>query len=905
MPSLPSGTVTFLFTDIEGSTKLWEQQPAAMKAALAKHDSILKEAIAANQGQIIKTTGDGVHAVFTTALDGITAALGAQRQLGQTSDALRLRVRMGLHTGEAELREGDYYGSSLNRAARIMSIGHGGQVLLSETTAQLVGEHLPADQQLRDLGNHQLKGLLRPERIFQLVIPDLQADFPPLSSIATVTHNLPPQLTSFIGREKEIAAIHAALNTARLVTLTGSGGTGKTRLSMEVGTQELARFADGVWIVELAPLSDPAQIVPSLARTFGLQESPFIPLTTTVNDYLHTKKLLLILDNCEHLIAACARLADNLLHQCAGLIILASSREALGIAGEAIYHTPSLAETESIRLFVERAQAVNSKFAVSESNAQAVAQICARLDGIPLAIELAAARTKLLSADQIAARLDDRFKLLTGGSRTALPRQQTLRALIDWSYSLLSEEERALLRRLSVFAGGWTLEAAEFVCPDLDVLELLSQLVNKSLVVVDDADGDATRYHLLETIRQYARDKLLDANESLEARNRHGHYFLQVAEKAEPEMYQADSGKLIEMLESEWGNLQAALEWTTEQDIDSALRMIYALQMFWVRNGHHGQGRFLTESVIARAEALPPLEGEAALKRKFWMTRALSSLVAIAISHGDNRNASEVAAKCAAYARAIGNNGLAARALAYNCSGLMAVGEIEGVEALAREALRCAQDSQDVFALGLSYGVNSEYLINVGQSPELAREYASQSTQLLKAGGNEWGYAIVLLGIGLAAKYKGDFKFSRENLEKILPLYQAMNDTHRVMMIMSEFGHMDRYEGKLDQAERAYRQTIAVWLKIGHRAAVANQLECLAFIAIAHEQGARAVKLLGAAEALREKIRIPMSSFERSEYDRSVAQLRAMLPEAEFNALWNAGRALTMEQGVELALQGP
>ncbi len=898
-------TATFLFSDVENSTRLWEQFPDAMRPALARHDALMKHAVETHHGRIVKTTGDGIHAVFDAASDGVAAALTAQQALLTEAWPVTigpLKVRMGLHTGECQERDGDYYGAEVNRAARVMGIAHGGQILVSEVTAALIRNALPPNASLAKLGEHRLKGLSTAEQIFQLSHPDLPAIFPPLNSASTAKDNLPTQLTSFIGREKEMVEIRASLNASRLVTLTGSGGTGKTRLSIEVGAQELAHFTSGVWMIELAPLSDESQIIPALAQAFGLQESPFTPLANRVTDYLRDKKLLLILDNCEHLIAACARLADDLLHQCAGLKILASSREALGIAGEVAYHTPSLAEAESTGLFVERARAANPKFSLTDANASSVAQICSRLDGIPLAIELAAARTKLLSVDQIAARLDDRFKLLTGGSRTALPRQQTLRALIDWSYDLLSEEERALLRRLSVFAGGWTLEAAEFVCPNPDVLETLSQLVNKSLVVVDDDGSASTRYHLLETIRQYARDKLLDAGESFEARNSHGQYFLQMAETADPELYKADSAKMINLLEREWGNFRVALEWTTEQDIETALRIVYALQLFWVRNGYQGQGRMLAEAVIASAEAHPPLAGEAAFHRKYLIARALSTLVAVAMSHGDNHYASQVSAKCEIYARAIGNNGLVARALSYSCAGRLAVGDIEGVEAQSQEALQCARASEDAFALGLSLGVISEYLMMTGQDLELAREYASQSTKILKEHGNQWGYSIVLLGIGLVAKYKGDFKFSRENFGNILPLYQKMGDIHRVNMIQSEFAHMDRYEGHMDKAEQAYRETIPVWQRLGHRAAVANQLECLAFIAIAHEQGERAARLLGAAEALREKINIPMSPFERVEYDKQVADLRSGLDEKTFASLWAEGRAMTMEQAIHFAL---
>jgi predicted ATPase/class 3 adenylate cyclase len=898
----PTGTVTFLFTDIDGSTKLWEQYPEAMKTALAKHDLILKGAIASNNGQIVKTTGDGVFAVFTTALDGINAAVVMQRGLLQASEALHLGVRMGLHTAEAELRDGDYFGTSINRAARIMSVGHAGQVLLSETTAQVVTEHLPTDYALLELGAHYLKGLARPERITQLVVPDLQKDFPPLKSISIVTNNLPIQLTSFIGREKEIAEITALLGANRLVTLTGSGGTGKTRLSLEIGAQELAHYANGVWLIELAALSDPAQIIPALAQVFGLQESPFNLLAAVVTDHLRDKKLLLILDNCEHLIAACARLANDLLHHCLEMKILASSREALGISGEMAYRIPPLADIESTRLFMDRARASNSKLSLTVSDASFVAQICACLDGIPLAIELAAARTNFLSVDQIAARLDDRFRLLTGGSRTALPRQQTLRALIDWSYDLLTEEERALLRRLSVFSGGWTLEAAEFVCPNHDVIELLSQLVNKSLVVVDNEGSESIRYRLLETIRQYARDKLLDVSEALEVRTIHSQYFLQMAESAEPQMYQADSGKLIRLLEKERDNFRAAIEWSTQQDIDSALRIVYALQLFWVRNHYLAQGRTLAETVIASAEKIPPLEGQAAFHRKILIAKAFSTLSALAMTQGDLQYLREVSAKCEGYAYEVGDKALVARTLIFKCEAHLSVGNMEGVEVWTREALACAREENDAFTLGMSLGVTCQYLLISGKDPEKAREAASQSTKILKENGLLWGYALVFLGIGMMAKYKGDFAFSRETLGNILPLFVEMGDTHQETMIQSELGHMERYEGHLEKAQQIYRATILVWQRIGHRAAVANQLESLAFIASANNQAERAARLLGAAEALREKINIQMSQFERSEYDKQVTGLRNCLGGPAFLNLWSEGRLMTMEQAVEFAV---
>src|SRR5581483_10076360 len=544
---LPSGTVTFLFTDIEGSTKLWEQYPEAMKIALSKHDEILRKKIEANRGHIIKTTGDGIHAVFGTALDGVLAALDTQRALlAGNWDEIKphnVKIRIGLHTGEAEARAGDYYGPVLNRAARLMSVGHGGQTLLSTVTADLVREHLSDGASLRDLGEHRLKDLIRSEHVFQLTHPDLPADFPPLKSLDSYSNNLPIQLTSFIGRERELDRAKKQLTSTRLLTLIGPGGTGKTRLSLQIGAEMLPAFADGVWLAELAPLADPSLILQTVASVFGIREQLGMSLNELLIDYLRAKNLLLIMDNCEHLIEACAELIDQLLRTCANLKIVASSREALGISGETVYRVPSLSlpgpdeatrealtQSESVQLFIERATAANPKFDLSEKNASFVAQICRRLDGIPLALELAAARITVFSVEQIASRLDDRFRLLTGGSRTALPRQQTLRALIDWSYDLLTEEERALLRRLSIFAGGWTFDAADAICAKHDVLNILTQLVNKSLVIFDE-EGSEPRYRMLETVRQYARDKLLERGESEEARNAHLDFFFQFTDR--------------------------------------------------------------------------------------------------------------------------------------------------------------------------------------------------------------------------------------------------------------------------------------------------------------------------------------------------------------------------------------
>ena len=463
MPDLPSGTVTFLFTDIEGSTPLWEAEPERMRAALAQHNAILRQAIDAQRGYVFKVIGDAFQAAFARPADGLAAALAAQRELeaAEWPTSAPLRVRMGLHTGPAEPAGADYATThTLNRVARIMAAAHGGQVVLSVDVTQLLQGDLPPDCRLRDLGQHRMKGMTQREHLYQLVAPGLPAAFPPLATLDALPNNLPVQLTSFIGREREIAEVRARLTAlpvaeppyakpaaqgwrehsaeaVRLLTLTGPGGTGKTRLSLQVAAELLPEYPDGAWLVELAPLADPAYLAPALAAVFGVREQAGQLLLQVVIDYLRAKRLLLILDNCEHLIDACARLADDLLHACPGLKILASSREALGLAGETAYRVPSLAlpdahaaaatpdslaRSEAVRLFVERAHAAQPRFALTASNVPAVAALCRRLDGIPLALELAAARVRMLPVEQIVARLDDRFRLLVGGSRTALPR---------------------------------------------------------------------------------------------------------------------------------------------------------------------------------------------------------------------------------------------------------------------------------------------------------------------------------------------------------------------------------------------------------------------------------------------------------------------------------------------------
>jgi class 3 adenylate cyclase len=474
-----SAITTFLFTDIEGSSRLWEKDHERMQLALARHDAIAREAVERSRGAVVKMNGDGVHAAFDDPLDAVVAALRMQEMLANpaATHSVALRVRCGLHAGPSEHRDNDFFGSTVNRAARIANAAHGGQVLLSQAVAVLVANRLPAGVALRDLGAVRLRDLASPERVFQVLHPSLRENFPALRTLEATPNNLTQQLTSFVGRKRELDEVRTLLRNARLLTLVGAGGIGKTRLSQQLAADVMDDFPDGVWFVELAALSDPRLVPQSVAFVLGVKEEAGHPVVEALEKFTKDRRLLIVLDNCEHMVQACAELATRLLRSGPHLKILTSSREHLRVAGETSYPVPALAAPEpgktsthaaltryeAVLLFIDRASAVQPAFQLTDLNASAVADICQRLDGIPLAIELAAARVRTLSVEMIAARLGDRFRLLAGGDRTAMPRQQTLRALIDWSYDLLTENERSLFRRLAIFAGGFTLEAAEAI----------------------------------------------------------------------------------------------------------------------------------------------------------------------------------------------------------------------------------------------------------------------------------------------------------------------------------------------------------------------------------------------------------------------------------------------------------
>ncbi len=625
-----SAVTTFLFTDIEGSTRLWEEEPERMRRALARHDAIARAAVGDHHGRVVKMTGDGVHAVFDDPTDAIGTVLAMQRELAQPAGrGLPLRIRCGMHAGISERRDNDYFGTAVNRAARIMAAAHGGQVLLSEAVATLLREQR-GDFALRDLGRVRLRDLASPERVYQLLHPELRTDFPPLRSLEATPNNLPQQLTSFVGRERELAQARELLSRTRLLTLLGVGGLGKSRLSLQVAAECLDDFSDGVWLVELASIADDQLVPLNVATALGVKEDPGRPAQDALVRHVASRQLLIILDNCEHVIDACAHLAKALLQAGAQVSILATSREPLRIAGETTLQIPTLslpegdspplaalAGADAIRLFIDRAASADPAFGLDERNAGPVTEICRRLDGIPLAIELAAARVRVMPAERIAERLSDRFRLLTGGDRTALKRQQTLRALIDWSHDVLTPAEQALFRRLSVFAGGWMQDAAEAVgaggdVEPGDVFDLLTRLLEKSLVV---PEPDGSRYRFLETIREYAGEQLRRSDEVDAIRLRHLTHYLVLAEEARPKLTGPEQGIWLARLDLERENLLAAHRFCdiAANGSELGMRLTCAIRRYWFERGLLGLGYRTTMEALARpsAQAATPLRAAA------------------------------------------------------------------------------------------------------------------------------------------------------------------------------------------------------------------------------------------------------------------------------------------------------
>jgi predicted ATPase/class 3 adenylate cyclase len=863
---LPSGTVTFLFTDIEGSTRLWENETEAMRDALARHDALVRESVERAAGHVFKTVGDAACAVFADAPDALAAALDAQRRLASEAwpTSIPLKVRMAIHSGAAEGRDRDYFGPPLNRVARLLAAAHGGQTILSQATFALC-RSAPPSASLRDLGLHRLKDLAQPERVYELRHPDFPHEFPAIRSLSTHPNNLPQEITTFVGRRREQAAIDDLLARTRLVTLAGVGGSGKTRLALQVAGDALHRFPDGAWLVELGALTESTRVVQAIADVLGQKERGGETPEATLVAYLADKRMLVVLDNCEHLLVACALLADTIVRQCPSVTVLATSREPLGIAGEQTFSVPplslprhgatdsarSIVAFESAQLFVDRARLARNEFELTEECVPALASLCRRLDGIPLAIELAAARVRLLSLPEIERRLDQRFRLLTGGSRAAMPRHQTLRALIDWSYELLDASERALLQTLSVFVGGWTLEAAEAVHGG-DVLELHASLCDKNLVVAERGDGPS-RYRLLETVSEYARERLLDAGRTSAVRERHRDHYLSVAESTAPKLVGAEQAEWLQRLDLERDNLRAALEWSMADPVPvKGLRLCGALQRFWWTRGHLREGRE-------------------------WCTRFL-----------DMTDADDATAETARAA---------------NAAGVIAQHQADYDAAWALQqralAIRTALGDREAMASSLNNLGTVRYLQCDLAS---AREYYGRSIALSREIGDDRGLAGSLYNLGIVARDEGNLAEARALIEEQHEIAERIGDRSYVANSLLFLATIAVDQDDLTAARRFHAANLAIRREQGDRRSIAYSFEGLASLAAKAGEPLQAARAWGIAARLRDEIGAPLPPSDRAGYDALVREgLAAAADDAAFHEAWRQGLAMGLDEAIAYA----
>ena len=914
MTNLPSGTVTFLFTDIEGSTKLLQQLDEKFAVLVDDHERILREVCEAHQGTVLDIHGDAFFVVFPRALDAIRAVVQCQHELAahNWTDGVSLRVRMGLHTGEPQISSSGYIGMDVHRAARIAAAGHGGQVLISQTTCDLVKSELPEGVNLRDLGEHRLKDLRQPKHLYQLVIAGLPSDFPPLKSLNISSPSLPIQLTSFIGRETELAEIEQMLDEHRLVTLTGPGGSGKTRLALQIASEVLGQFQDGVVFVALASVTDPRLVPSTVAQTIGVAEIAGQSIADALKDYLRNKSLLLLLDNFEQVISA-APFVSELLAACRQLKMLVTSREGLRVYGEQIYPVPplalpsltrlppldSLSQYTAIRLFLQRAQAVKPDFQITEENAPAVAEICHRLDGLPLAIELAAARIRLLPPRHMLTRLEHRLQFLAGGARDLPARQQTLRHAIAWSYDLLDENEQKAFRRLSVFIGGCTLDAIGAIFgeepSDVFILDQLGSLLDKSLIRELEGQTGEARFVMLELLREFGLEQLQASGEEEAIRRRHASFFLALTEQAEARLESGEQAHWIHSIEQDHDNLRAALDWTRTTDDMSEIcfRLASALGFFWEVHGYFSEGRERLAAVLAM---------ETAQAR----TPARAKLLA---------RAAELAYRQSDYAATV----------EYAEESLGIYREIENWQGIASMLIKLGNASTEA----------GDYTA--------ATEYLNEALVIWREHGDRRGTARALISLGWAALKPGDYQLARARLEEALSISRELKDTRSIGFELSglgeialrqeEYGHAKQFleesltlrrelgnkwgigvslgtlgwvairEGDWDQAVAWLAESLEVRQEIGDKGGSAWCLERLAEIALAQGNLEKAVRLLSAAARLRIAIGSVIDPVDQAEYQNRRTSLRSELGKVRFAALWEEGRLLTLEQAVAYALE--
>ena len=885
-----------------------------MADALKRHDEVLRAAIEGSGGYVFKTVGDAFCATFPTAKEAVQAAETAQRALvvEPWPASTVLRVRMALHTGECEERDGDYFGPAVNRLARLEATAHGGQVVLSRATADIVGDRLPPGVGLRHLGTHHLKDLGRPEEVFQLEMEGLDTEFPPLRSLDNpkLVHNLPELVSSFVGRETEVIEVSKLIEASRLVTLTGAGGSGKTRLALQVAADALDDFADGVWLVELASLADPELVTSATASALGVREEPGRSLSETLVDAASDRHLLLVLDNCEHLLDATAALVDALVRSCPRLRVLATSREPLAIDGERAYRVPSLTlpgpdqvlnpdgarSFDALHLFADRAVGHRADFVLDETNAATVASLCRKLDGMPLAIELATARLGSLSVADIEQRLDDRFGLLTRGARTALPRQQTLQGLIDWSYDLLNENEQTVLCQLSVFAGGWTLEAAEAVCSGEDlnaweVSDILGSLVDKSLVQAEPM-GSNLRYRLLETIRQYAAERLSERGEDDSVRKDHAEFFLELVEATAPHIRGFEQRMWLERLEAEHDNLREAVAHFIfrARAAEQALRIAVALRDFWILCGHLTEGIDAVERALELAgnDCSPALRA-GALIASGWLNSEIT----------DFEPAETQLTEGLELAKTLGKPALALTALLELTWIARWQGNFKRAIQLAQECVISAEITKNpsfVAYAHMNRGVMVQVVDPVGARRDL-------DNALSESANNPDLSAQILGHLGYLDLIEGDLVSARHNLDNSVSGLVEAKNIRLVAPQLAKLGLVNLLEGDLDSARDAFLDALAFARRMGVGIDISLALLGLAGCASRAFENDHSAKLHGAASKLIDETRVVMDQAVDQISEADCQRLRRKMGVKAFDSAYQAGRELALHEAIELALQ--
>lgn len=962
MHELPTGTVTLLFTDIEGSTRLLQQLGHRYDGILTECRQLLRAAFHQWNGYEVDTQGDAFFVAFARATDAVSAAAEMQRALAAHPwpDAATVHVRIGLHTGEPQRSAEGYVGLDVHRAARIMSAGHGGQVLLSQTTRDLVEHDLPAGVSLRDLGAHRLKDLQHPSPLFQLVISGFPADFPPLKTLDIHHNALPIQLTSLIGREQEVAEISALLirPEMRLVSLVGSGGIGKTRLAIAVSTQMRSFFVGGICFVGLAALNDPELVVPSIAWELGLKESGTHPPLQQVQAFVGQQPFLLVLDNFEQIVAAALQI-EELLAGCPCLKILVTSRAVLHLSVEQVVPVaplslPSLstsnnediAQSAAVTLFVQRACNSLPSFQLTSSNARAIAEVCVRLDGLPLAIELAAARVKLLPPQVLLARLSQCLQLLTGGPRSSPVRQQTLRGTIQWSYDLLGPEEQALFHVLSVFEGGWTLEAAEALCQeicqaDLDVLNTLSALIDNSLIQSSEQEAEEPRFLMLQIMREFGLERLTASGELETTRVAHAHYFLALAEQAEPELDGPNQAMWVARLEHEHDNLREALEWALEKVRDEkavesreiGMRLSAALKEFWMILGHYREARTFLERALALSEgtrtslrarvlraiaSVADCQGdidriEVVAQQSLTLSRELEDTCGIAESLGLLAAAAWLRGKIVEAVslheeqvrllRQVGEPGELADALFHLAEHVSSLGEYARGQALFEEALQLFRQAGNDLWVGCTLVHSASWLwFTLGDLVTMRHRFQEGQALITRVGDRAWSAECLWIA-ALLALSEGEPVRAFSLAQESLSIYREMGDPWYSAWLLHLLGRIETQRGAISTACLWYQQSLALNQQVGEKWMTPFNLEGLASVVVTQGALRWAAQLWGAAESLREAIDVPRLPVDRVGYEQAVAAARVQLGEGAFAAAWQEGWTMKLEQVIDDALK--